>query len=57
MADILAAIANIGILKVAGAIVIVGFFIAAFTVGKGAKDGTDSNSSSGNNNSTNGGSK
>lgn len=38
MADFFAAIANVGILPIAGAILIVGLFVLAFTHGDKSKD-------------------
>ena len=53
MADIMAAIANIGVLKILGAILIVGLLIAAFAIGGGSKGGNGCGNS--NNQSNNGG--
>ena len=62
MADFMATIANIGILKVIGAVLIVGLLVAAFAVGgskgdKGGKGKGNSGGTNSNNQTTDGGSK
>ena len=55
MADIMAVIANIGVLKILGAILIVGLLIAAFAIGGGSKGGKGGNGGGNSNNQSNNG--
>lgn len=53
MADLMATIANIGVVKCVGALLIVGLLVAAFAIG--GKGGNGGNSKGGSNNQNTGG--